>query len=485
VTDSPGDVLNLIRDNEVQIVDLRFADLPGLMQHFSVPAHELTEESFDEGFGFDGSSIRGFQEIQESDMILVPDPGTAVLDPFRTHPTLILNCFVKDPITGESYSRDPRHVAAKAEKYLEGSGIAQLSYWGPEAEFYIFDSVRFDQDQHSSYYYVDAVEGAWNSGAEEGGRNLGYKPRYKEGYFPVPPTDHYQDLRSEMALGLEAAGIPVEVQHHEVGTAGQAEIDIRFGTLLETADRLMLFKYIIKNTALKHGKTVTFMPKPIFQDNGSGMHTHQSLWTDGVPLFYDEAGYAGLSDLGRWYIGGLLAHAPALTAFTNPTTNSYRRLVPGYEAPVNLVYSQRNRSAAARIPLYSRSPKAKRVEFRVPDPSCNPYLAFAAMLMAGLDGVRNKIEPPAPLDKDLYDLPPEELAEIPQVPGSLDDALAALEADHDFLLEGGVFTQDVIDTWLAYKREHEVDAVRLRPHPWEFHLYYDIYATKCSDQGRR
>ena len=474
MTESVGDVLNLIRDNEVQIVDLRFADLPGLMQHFSIPAHELTEEGFDEGFGFDGSSIRGFQEIQESDMILVPDPGTAVLDPFRTHPTLILNCFVKDPVTGEPYTRDPRHVAAKAEKHLEGSGIAQLSYWGPEAEFYIFDSVRFDQNQHSSYYYVDAVEGAWNSGAEEGGRNLGYKPRYKEGYFPVPPTDHYQDLRSEMALALEAAGIPVEVQHHEVGTAGQAEIDIRFGTLLETADRLMLFKYIIKNTALKHGKTVTFMPKPIFQDNGSGMHTHQSLWTDGVPLFYDESGYAQLSDLGRWYIGGLLAHAPALTAFTNPTTNSYRRLVPGYEAPVNLVYSQRNRSAAARIPLYSRSPKAKRVEFRVPDPSCNPYLAFAAMLMAGLDGVRNKIEPAGPLDKDLYELPPEELSEIPQVPGSLDDALAALEADHEFLLEGDVFTQDVIDTWLVYKREREVDAVRLRPHPWEFHLYYDI-----------
>jgi len=474
VTDTPGDVLNLIRDNEVQIVDLRFADLPGLMQHFSVPAHELTEEGFDEGFGFDGSSIRGFQEIQESDMILVPDPGTAVLDPFRAHPTLILNCFVKDPVTGEPYTRDPRHVAAKAEKHLEGSGIAQTSYWGPEAEFYIFDSVRFDQNQHSSYYYVDAVEGAWNSGAEEGGRNLGYKPRYKEGYFPVPPTDHYQDLRSEMALALEAAGIPVEVQHHEVGTAGQAEIDIRFGTLLETADRLMLFKYIIKNTALKHGKTVTFMPKPIFQDNGSGMHTHQSLWTDGVPLFYDESGYAQLSDLGRWYIGGLLSHAPALTAFTNPTTNSYRRLVPGYEAPVNLVYSQRNRSAAARIPLYSRSPKAKRVEFRVPDPSCNPYLAFAAMLMAGLDGVRNKIEPAGPLDKDLYELPPEELAEVPQVPGSLDEALAALEADHEFLLEGDVFTQDVIDTWLAYKREREVDAVRLRPHPWEFHLYYDI-----------
>ncbi|HJW63840.1 MAG TPA: type I glutamate--ammonia ligase [Actinomycetes bacterium] len=474
MTESVGDVLNLIRDNEVQIVDLRFADLPGLMQHFSIPAHELTEEGFDEGYGFDGSSIRGFQEIQESDMILVPDPSTAVLDPFRTHPTLILNCFVRDPVTGEPYSRDPRHVAAKAEQYLKGTGIADTSYWGPEAEFYIFDSVRFDQNQHSSYYYVDAVEGAWNSGAEEGGRNLGYKPRYKEGYFPVPPTDHYQDLRSEMALALEAAGIPVEVQHHEVGTAGQAEIDIRFGTLLETADRLMLFKYIIKNTALKHGKTVTFMPKPIFQDNGSGMHTHQSLWTDGVPLFYDESGYAQLSDLGRWYIGGLLAHAPALTAFTNPTTNSYRRLVPGYEAPVNLVYSQRNRSAAARIPLYSRSPKAKRVEFRVPDPSCNPYLAFAAMLMAGLDGVRNKIEPAGPLDKDLYELPPEELSEIPQVPGSLDDALAALEADHEFLLEGDVFTQDVIDTWLAYKREREIDAVRLRPHPWEFHLYYDI-----------
>jgi len=464
----------LVQDNGVQIVDLRFADLPGLMQHFSVPAHELTEESFEEGFGFDGSSIRGFQEIQESDMILVPDVTTAVVDPFRSHPTLILNCFVKDPVTGEPYTRDPRYIASKAETYLRGTGIADTSYWGPEAEFYIFDSVRFDQNQHSAYHYVDAVEGVWNSGAEEGGNNLGYKPRYKEGYFPVPPMDHYQDLRSEMALALEAAGIPVEVQHHEVGTAGQAEIDIRFGTLLQTADRLMLFKYIVKNTALKYRKTVTFMPKPIFQDNGSGMHTHQSLWSDGDPLFYDEAGYAGLSDLGRWYIGGLLAHAPALTAFSNPTTNSYRRLVPGYEAPVNLVYSQRNRSAACRIPLYSRSPKAKRVEFRVPDPSCNPYLAFSAMLMAGLDGVRNKIEPAGPLDKDLYDLPPAELAEIPQVPASLDEALAALEADHGFMLEGDVFTPDVIETWIEYKREKEVDAVRLRPHPWEFALYYDI-----------
>jgi len=474
VTESVGDVLSLVQDNGVQIVDLRFADLPGLMQHFSVPAHELTEESFEEGFGFDGSSIRGFQEIQESDMILVPDVTTAVLDPFRAHPTLILNCFVKDPVTGEPYTRDPRYVASKAEAYLKGTGIADTSYWGPEAEFYIFDSVRFDQNQHSAYHYVDAVEGVWNSGAEEGGNNLGYKPRYKEGYFPVPPMDHYQDLRSEMALALETAGIPVEVQHHEVGTAGQAEIDIRFGTLLQTADRLMLFKYVVKNTALKYRKTVTFMPKPIFQDNGSGMHTHQSLWTDGEPLFYDEAGYAGLSDLGRWYIGGLLAHASALTAFSNPTTNSYRRLVPGYEAPVNLVYSQRNRSAACRIPLYSRSPKAKRVEYRVPDPSCNPYLAFSAMLMAGIDGVRNKIEPAGPLDKDLYDLPPAELAEIPQVPSSLDEALAALEADHAFLLEGDVFTTDVIETWVAYKREKEVDAVRLRPHPWEFALYYDI-----------
>jgi len=474
VTESVGDVLGLVQDNGVQIVDLRFADLPGLMQHFSVPAHELTEESFEEGFGFDGSSIRGFQEIQESDMLLVPDVTTAVVDPFRAHPTLILNCFVKDPVTGEPYTRDPRYVATKAEAYLRGTGIADTSYWGPEAEFYIFDSVRFDQNQHSAYHFVDAVEGVWNSGAEEGGHNLGYKPRYKEGYFPVPPMDHYQDLRSEMALALEAAGIPVEVQHHEVGTAGQAEIDIRFGTLLQTADRLMLFKYIIKNTALKYRKTVTFMPKPIFEDNGSGMHTHQSLWTDGEPLFYDEAGYAGLSDMGRWYIGGLLAHAAALTAFSNPTTNSYRRLVPGYEAPVNLVYSQRNRSAACRIPLYSRSPKAKRVEYRVPDPSCNPYLAFSAMLMAGIDGVRNKIEPAGPLDKDLYDLPPAELAEIPQVPASLEEALAALETDHAFLLEGDVFTPDVIDTWVAYKREKEVDAVRLRPHPWEFALYYDI-----------
>jgi glutamine synthetase len=474
VTGSVGDVLSMIRDNEVQIVDLRFADLPGLMQHFSVPTSELTEESFEEGFGFDGSSIRGFQEIQESDMLLFPDPATAVLDPFATHPTLVLSCFVGDPVTGEAYSRDPRNIARKAEAHLQGTGIADTSYFGPECEFYIFDSVRFDQNQHSAYYFVDAVEGQWNSGADEGGRNLGYKPRYKEGYFPVPPTDHYQDLRSEMVLTLIRCGIDVEVHHHEVGTAGQAEIDMRYDTLLRMADKVMLYKYVVKNVARRFGKTATFMPKPIFEDNGSGMHTHQSLWSGGEPLFYDEAGYAGLSDLARYYIGGLLTHAPAILAFAAPTTNSYRRLVPGYEAPVNLVMSQRNRSACARIPVYSRSPKAKRVEFRPPDPSANPYLAFSAMLMAGLDGVRNKIEPPPPIDKDLYELPPEEAANVALVPNSLDAALAALENDHDFLLEGGVFTPDVIETWLEYKRTRELDAVRLRPHPWEFHLYYDI-----------
>ena len=474
MTASPSDVLKLGQQNGAQFVDIRFSDLPGLMQHFSIPFDELTEEVFEEGLGFDGSSIRGFQEIQESDMILVPDPNTAVMDPFRQHPTLIINAFVKDPVTGEFYSRDPRYIAKKAGDYLKGTGIADTAYFGPEAEFYIFDSIRFDQNQHSSYHYIGAVEGAWNSGAEEGGKNLGYKPRYKEGYFPVPPMDHYQDLRSEMVLTLRELGIPVELHHHEVGTAGQSEIDMGFGALLEMADRLMLYKYAVKSVGFKHGKTITFMPKPIFQDNGSGMHVHQSLWKDGETLMWDELGYAQLSDLARWYIGGLLEHAPALLALCAPTTNSFKRLVPGYEAPVNLVYSQRNRSAAVRIPLYSKSPKAKRIEFRCPDPSCNPYLAFPALLMAGLDGIKNKIEPPEPVDKDLYELPPEDLAAVPQVPASLDEALDALEADHDFLLEGGVFTQDVIDTWIAYKREHEVDALRLRPHPYEFALYYDI-----------
>ena len=471
------DVLKLAKDSGAEFVDLRFCDLPGVMQHFSMPIHQLTQDGFEDGYGFDGSSIRGFQEIQESDMLLIPDPNTAVLDPFRQHPTLNLNCFVQDPVTGESYTRDPRYIAKKAEEYLKGTGIADTPYFGPEAEFYIFDSARFDQNQHSGYYFLDSIEGVWNSGRElelDGSPNLAYKPRYKEGYFPVPPMDQYQDLRSEMVKVLEQVGIEIEVQHHEVGTAGQAEIDMRFDTMLLMADKLMLYKYVIKNVAHSVGKTVTFMPKPLFQDNGSGMHVHQSLWKGGEPLFFDEKGYAGLSDMARWYIGGLLKHAPSLLALTNPTTNSYKRLVPGYEAPVNLVYSQRNRSASVRIPLYSKSPKAKRIEFRCPDPSCNPYLGFSALLMAGIDGIQNRIEPPTPVDRDLYDLPPEELAKVPQVPGSLDEALHALEADHDYLLAGGVFTPDVIETWVDYKRANEIDAVRLRPHPWEFYLYYDI-----------
>jgi glutamine synthetase len=471
---NPSDVLKLGRDNEAKFFDVRFSDLPGLMQHFTVPFEEVGEEVFDEGFGFDGSSIRGFQEIQESDMILVPDPSTAVMDPFTRYPTLITHAYVKDPLTGEFYSRDPRYVAKKAEDYLTGSGIADTAYFGPEAEFYLFDSIRFDQNQHEGYYHIDAVEGVWNSGAEEGGNNLGYKPRYKEGYFPVPPMDHYQDVRSEMVLILRALGIPVEVHHHEVGTAGQSEIDMGFAPLLAMADRLMLYKYVVKNVARRNRKTATFMPKPIFQDNGSGMHVHQSLWRDDEPLFWDELGYAQLSDTARHYIGGLLTHAPALLALCAPTTNSYKRLVPGYEAPVNLVYSQRNRSAAVRIPIYSKSPKSKRIEFRCPDAACNPFLAFSALLMAGIDGIKNKIEPPEPVDKDLYELPPEEILEVPQVPGSLDASLDALEGDHDFLLEGGVFTEDVITHWIDYKRVHEVDELRLRPHPWEFYLYYDI-----------
>ena len=468
------DVLKFIKDEGVQFIDVRFCDLPGVMQHFTFPASNFGANVFTDGLMFDGSSIRGFQAIHESDMLLLPDPTTAMLDPFRQHKTLNLTFFIHDPLTGEAYSRDPRNIAAKAEAYLKGTGIADTTYFGPEAEFYIFDDVRFDTNQHSSYYFLDSVEAAWNSGREEPGGNKGYKPRYKGGYFPVSPTDHFTDLRSEMVQVLIAAGIDVEMQHHEVGTAGQAEIDFRFGTLLKTADSLMNFKYIVKNVALQHGRTVTFMPKPIFQDNGSGMHVHQSLWKDGEPLFYDEIGYGGLSDMARHYIGGLLKHAPALLAWTNPTTNSYRRLVPGYEAPVNLVYSQRNRSACCRIPITGANPKAKRIEWRVPDPSCNPYMAFAAMLMAGLDGVRNKIEPPEPVDKDLYELPPEQLAAVPQVPGSLEAVLDELEADHEFLLEGGVFTPDVIETWIDYKRVNEVDAVRLRPHPYEFNMYYDI-----------
>jgi glutamine synthetase len=475
---SSDEVLGYIRDHDVAFVDVRFCDLPGVMQHFTFPAENFGPSVFTDGLMFDGSSIRGFQQIHESDMLLLPDPTTAVMDPFRQHPTLNLNFFIHDPLTGEAYTRDPRNIARKAELYLAGTGIADTAYFGPEAEFYIFDEIRYDTTPSSSYHYIDSVEAAWNTGQPErfgaSTANLGYKPRYKGGYFPVSPTDHFTDLRSEMVRKLIEAGIDVEMQHHEVGTAGQAEIDFRFGTLLKTADNLMLFKYVVKNAARAAGRTVTFMPKPIFGDNGSGMHCHQSLWKDGVPLFYDELGYAGLSDTARHYIGGLLRHAPPLLAFTNPTTNSYRRLVPGYEAPVNLVYSQRNRSACCRIPITGSNPRAKRIEFRVPDPSCNPYLAFAAMLMAGLDGVRNKIEPPEPVDKDLYELPPDQLGAVPQVPGSLEAVLDALEADHEWLLEGGVFTPDVIETWVDYKRTAEVDAVRLRPHPYEFALYYDI-----------
>ena len=469
---TPSEVVQLMKDEKIEFVDLRFCDLPGMMQHFSVPAHQLTEDSIEEGFGFDGSSIRGFQQIHESDMLLMPDPNTVVIDPFRQHKTLNLNCFIKDPVTEESYSRDPRYIAKKAEDYLLTTGIADTAYFGPEAEFFIFDDVKYGQNEHSAYYEVDSVEGIWNSANDEE-PNLGYKLRLKEGYFPVPPSDHFQDLRSEMVSVMESLGIEIEVQHHEVATAGQAEIDMRFDTLLKMADKLMLYKYIVKSVARQNGVTATFMPKPLFKDNGSGMHTHQSLWNGNDPLFYGD-GYAGLSDLGRWYIGGILKHASSILGFAAPTTNSYKRLVPGYEAPVNLVYSQRNRSAACRIPLYSKSPKAKRIEFRCPDASSNPYIAFAAMLMAGLDGVQNKIEPPAPVEDDLFEMSAEELSKINTVPASLESALDCLENDQDYLKKGGVFTQDVIDTWISYKRLHEADEIRLRPHPWEFHLYYDI-----------
>jgi glutamine synthetase len=444
------------------------------MQHFTVPVESFGPDVFTNGLAFDGSSIRGFQQIHESDMLLLPDVATAFIDPFRVEKTLALNFFIHDPFTREPYSRDPRNVAKKAETYLQSSGIADTAYFGPEAEFYIFDSIRHETGPNQGYYYIDSIEGWWNSGKDEPGGNRGYKTPYKAGYFPVPPTDHYADLRDQMVRNLISLGFTVERAHHEVGTAGQAEINYKYSTLLHAGDQLQLFKYVVKNTAWLAGKTATFMPKPLFGDNGSGMHTHQSLWLNGEPLFYDETGYGGLSDIARWYIGGLLYHAPSLLAFTNPTINSYRRLVPGFEAPVNLVYSQRNRSACTRIPVTGTNPKAKRIEFRVPDPSSNPYLAFSAMLMAGLDGIRNKIEPPAPIDKDLYDLPPEEVAQVKQVPGSLPEVLDALEKDHDYLLEGGVFTTDLIETWIAYKREKEVDPVRLRPTPHEFAMYYDV-----------
>ncbi|MBQ0923117.1 type I glutamate--ammonia ligase [Saccharopolyspora endophytica] len=471
---NPDEVLRFIADEDVKFVDVRFCDLPGVMQHFTVPAGAFDEDSFTNGLAFDGSSVRGFQSIHESDMLLLPDPYTARVDPFRTEKTLILNFFVHDPFTLEPYSRDPRNIARKAEQYLTESGVADTAFFGAEAEFYIFDSVKFGEAPNKTFAEVDSIEGWWNTGRDEEGGNRGYKTRMKGGYFPVSPYDHFADLRDKMVVQLQGSGFEIERAHHEVGTGGQAEINYKFNTLLHAADDLQLFKYVIKNTAWEAGKTVTFMPKPLFEDNGSGMHSHMSLWKDGNPLFYDEAGYAGLSDMARYYIGGILHHAPKLLAFTNPSVNSYHRLVPGFEAPVNLVYSQRNRSACMRIPITGSNPKAKRVEFRCPDPSGNPYLAFAAMMMAGLDGIKNKIEPAEPIDKDLYELPPEEAKNVPTVPSSLAEAIDNLEADHDFLLEGGVFTPDLIETWIRLKREEEIDPIRLRPHPHEFSLYFDV-----------
>jgi glutamine synthetase len=467
----PSDVMKLIKDKNIMFVDLRFMDFPGLQQHLTVPTTMVDEDVFEDGFGFDGSSIRGWQGIHESDMLLMPDPRTATIDPFFTLPTLILYCNILDPITKEKYSRDPRNIAYKAEAYLHSTGLGDTAFFGPEAEFFIFDEIRYTSQPHTAGYIVDSGEGIWNSNREEG-PNLGYKLRHKEGYFPVPPADQQQEIRSEMVRVMMECGLEVEAHHHEVATAGQAEIDLKFDKMVMMADKMTMYKYIVKNVARQFGKTVTFMPKPLYADNGSGMHTHMSLWRDGKPLFAGDK-YAGLSQEALWYIGGLLKHANALVAITNPTTNSYKRLVPGYEAPVNIAYSARNRSACCRIPMYSPSPKAKRVEFRVPDPSCNFYMAFAALLMAGLDGIQNKIDPGEAMDKDLYDLPPEEKAKIPQVPGSLNEALNALEADHDFLLKGNVFTPDVLTTWIEYKRVKEADQIALRPHPHEFYLYHD------------
>jgi glutamine synthetase len=469
----PHNTLNWARDAGIRQLDVRFVDLVGGWQHFTMPLHKVTTDAIEEGFGFDGSSIRGFQKIHESDMVLLPDMETAFVDPFGAIPTLNVVCTVHEPVSLKPYSRDPRQVSRRAEEYLKASGIATTSYWGPEVEFYVFNSLIFDQTSHSGYYYIDSDEGIWNSG-RNGTANLAYRPRTKEGYFPVPPTDKLQDLRSEMVDKLLAAGVDVEAHHHEVGTAGQSEIDMRFNTMTTMADAVMTYKYIIKNTAAANGMVATFMPKPIFQDNGSGMHVHQSLFKDDVNLFFDADGYALLSDTARHYIGGLLAHAPALLALCAPTTNSYRRLVPGYEAPIMLVYSARNRSACVRIPTYSDSPNARRIEFRSPDPTANPYLAFPAMLMAGLDGIRNKIEPPAPINADLYELEGPERDAVKNVPGSLAEVLDALESDHDFLLEGDVFTEDLVETWIEYKRTNELEAVQLRPHPYEFFLYHDI-----------
>ncbi|MBW4489787.1 MAG: type I glutamate--ammonia ligase [Trichocoleus desertorum ATA4-8-CV12] len=467
------DILNLIKEKQIKMIDLKFIDMPGTWQHLTVFHDQIDESSFTEGVPFDGSSIRGWKAINESDMTMVLDPNTAWFDPFMAEPTLSIICSIQEPRTGEPYSRCPRTIAQKAVDYLASTGLGDTAFLGPEAEFFIFDDVRFDQTENEGYYHVDSVEGRWNSGRKEEGGNLGYKPRYKEGYFPVAPTDTLQDIRTEMLLVMAECGVPIEKHHHEVATGGQCELGFRFDTLVRAADHLMTYKYVIKNVAKRHGKTVTFMPKPLFNDNGSGMHTHQSIWKDGQPLFWGD-GYANLSQMALHYIGGILKHAPALLALTNPTTNSYKRLVPGFEAPVNLAYSQGNRSASIRIPLTGSNPKAKRLEFRCPDATANPYLAFAAMLCAGIDGIKNQIDPGEPLDVDIYDLSPEELSKIPSTPGSLLDALKALEEDHEFLTAGGVFTEDFINTWIEYKLDNEVNPMRLRPHPYEFALYYDV-----------
>ncbi|MBF0274163.1 MAG: type I glutamate--ammonia ligase [Nitrospinae bacterium] len=470
---TPQQVVQKFKDDAVKIVDFRFVDLFGQWQHTSRVASRVDEDILKEGIGFDGSSIRGFQSIEASDMLLMPDCSSYFIDPFFEHKTAVIICDIMDPITHEMYAKDPRHIAQKATKYLSQTGIADTAYFGPEAEFFLFDDVRFDTTANQSYYAIDSREGAWNTGLDEVEGNLAYKTKHKGGYFPCPPADTFQDIRSEMVLEMEKAGIEVEIHHHEVATAGQAEIDIKYNTLLASADSIIKYKYIVKNTARKHGFTATFMPKPLFGDNGNGMHTHQSIWKNGKNVFYAPGNYADLSDNARYYIGGLLKHAAAILAFAAPSSNSYKRLVPGFEAPVNLLYSSRNRSACIRIPTYSPSEGAKRLEFRCPDPSANPYLAFSAMLMAGLDGIENKIEPPPPLDKDLYDLEPEVKANIAQTPASIAEALNALEEDHEFLLKGDVFTQDVIDTWLDMKREEEVDELSLRPHPYEFYLTFD------------
>jgi glutamine synthetase len=468
---TPKEAIAFIQENDAEFVDIRFTDLFGTWQHFSMLAGDLDEDVFEEGLGFDGSSMRGFKAINESDMLLVLDPATIFMDPFTEHPTAVVMADIEDPITRERYTRDPRYIAYKAEQYLKSTGIADTAYLGPEAEFFIFDKMAYEVSPNKSFFHIDSVEGYWNSGNEDA---IGYTIRPKGGYFPAAPVDKLQDIRSEMVLTLEQVGVKCEVHHHEVATAGQCEIDMRFDTLLTMADKVMKYKYVVKNVAHKYGMTVTFMPKPLFGDNGSGMHVHQSLWKNGVNIMYDEAGYGGLSDAARWYIGGLLKHAPSLLAFTNPSTNSYRRLVPGYEAPINLIYSLRNRSACIRIPMYNQSPKAKRVEFRAPDPTANPYLAFAAMVMAGLDGIQNRIEPMAPIDKDLYELPPEEKANIPQTPGSLRLVLENLKKDHEYLLKGDVFTEDIINSYIEWKLVNECDAIDLRPHPYEFFLYNDI-----------